>query len=626
GGGYRFRPVWSPDSKRIAFFDQSMTTYVVDIESGAVDKVDSDPWAEQPELAWSADSSWLAYTRMGDERVGAIWRYDVATRARTRITSNAYHASTPAFDRGGKSLFFLSYRNFNNSVYDWLAQRLVHRATGVLMAVPIRATTSAEEVERNAMRFATTTGAFTAIAATANGDVIYGLTETNGARSVRRYNVAANKEETLDNTTGDFDLAADGRHLLIEREGKLLVRDLTGGDAESELRAEPMKVTIDLRAEWRELFTDAWRIVRDFFYAPKTEKTFDWNDVRARYSALLDAMSSRNDLNWILAEMLGEVGTGHAYMGAPGDIVREQNEPIGMLGADFTIENGAVRISRIYEGAPWDDTARSPLRGIHEGEFLFAVNGVALDASRDPRAAFVGLAGKSVTLRVGATRETARDVVVTPLASDNALRHAAWIEMNRAAIDKISDGRVGYVRIPDFGTNGYNEFARQFHTQIEKKALVFDPRWSQGGWIGAAVAEMLARPVLNSAAMRYSAHAWPAIRYGMHQGPKAVVLNHLVVSAGENFSYYFRRLGLGPLVGSRTWGGMTGLNPVPSLIDGGSLNVPNAPFFDDSGWIGEGRGIEPDVVIEDDPARRGPMDLDPQLDAAVRALMSKLKE
>ena len=630
GNGYRYRPVWSPDSRKIAFFDQTSSIYVADVDQGTVEKVDADPFNERPDLAWFADSGALAYTRVEESYVSTIWRYDLATKTRQQLTASAFQSGTPAFDRAGQYFFFISYRNFATPVYDWTTGQVVHRATSVLMAVPLAALEgrfNAHDVERNAVRLATATGAIEGLATTSDGAVIFGFTATSGESSVRRYDVKEKKEQTIDAATNDFEVAADGRHILLVRNGRYFVRDLAAaGAAETEFVLPEMKVTIDLRAEWREMYRDAWRIVRDYFYAPKTTGAFDWDEAGRRYAPLVERVDTRHDLNWVLAQMLGEVGVGHAYMGAAGDVGPSQpSHSIGMLGADFVLENGFYRITRIHEGAPWADAARSPLRGVSAGEFLFAVNGTPLDTTKDPRAAFDGLAGKSVSLRVGSTPANARDVTVIPITSETDLRTAAWVERNRAWVDETSGGRVGYLRVSDFGMSGFNSFMAQFGGQLTRDALIVDPRWSPGGWTGGLLAETLSRPELNFMTYRYATTAWPANRLGVHQGPKALLINHLTVSAGENFAYYFRKLKLGPLVGSRTWGGLTGINPVPPLIDGGSLNVPAAPFFDRGEWLIEGHGIVPDVAVEDDPGSRTEMGIDPQLRAAVREMMKAIE-
>jgi Tricorn protease C1 domain/Peptidase family S41/Tricorn protease PDZ domain/WD40-like Beta Propeller Repeat len=536
--GFRYRPAWSPDGKRIAFTDHTAGIFVMDVgEAGlpAVQQVDQDPWGEQPEVAWSPDSTSLVYTRAAPNRLGVLMRYDLATGAKQQLTSSDYNSATPFFE--GEWLHYDSWRNFATPHFDWISHRVTHRDMRVRMRMPLAKLSEdyAEQVEQPV------------------------------------------EEPKKEEETG------------------------------------PLHVTVDLRAEWRQLFLDAWRLYRDFYYAPKVNGTAEWDDVRRRYALMLEQAATREDVNWILSEMIGESSTGHAYLGNQGDVgPRPAEEPIGMLGVDYELVAGKYRFARVYPGVSHE---------LREGDFLFAVNGVPVDTGKDPRAAFAGLAKKEVTIRVGADAATAREVKVTPVASEGELRYQAWVSRNRNYAAEASGGRVGYLHVPDFNTGGLVEASRQFYGQIDRDALVVDARWAPGGWAGAALAELLGRKPLNYAASRYYANVWPAQRYGAHFGPKALLVNHLVVSAGENFAFYFRKLGLGPLVGARTWGGLTGLNPVPALIDGGVVNVPNAPFFDESGWLIEGHGLEPDVAIEDDPAARDEFTPDPQLVAAVKKVL-----
>ncbi|MFL6247615.1 MAG: PDZ domain-containing protein [Thermoanaerobaculia bacterium] len=614
--GFRYRPIWSRDGHRIAFTDQRGAIFIVDVAARVIREIDVDPWAELPELAWSADSSWLAYTRTGANRLSALWRYDVASGERRQLTADAFYAGTPAFDPAGTHLFFISYRNFSTVSTEWLSQRFVHRQHGVIMAVPLAGTNfTIEDIERRSFRLPVTPGAITSLGTTNTGDVVFGHTDANGASTLRIYRLGTKHEDVLSATGGE--LTIDGRQIVIEREGKSFVRDLTS-EAEVPLVTTGMNVQVDLRAEWRQIFQDAWRSYRDFFFAPK-RGAIDWDALRLRYLPLLEHCVTREEVNLVLADFIGESSVGHAYIANSGDVPRATAPGTGMLGADFELDRGAYRIAHIVQGAPWDDTARSPLAGVREGEYLLAVNGKPLDIAADPRAAFAGLAEKQVTITVGPNPTidaNAREVTVTTLASENTLRYRQWVEANRAYVDAKSNGRIGYVHIPEFTNSALGDFARQFSGQIAKEALIVDARWSLGGSTGHMLAESLARTHLNSAAIRESTNAWPVPRWGAHFGAKALLVNHITVSAGENFSYYFRKLALGPIIGARTWGGLTGLNPVPPLIDGGAVNVPNAPFFDESGWLLEGHGLEPDVPIARDPAR----ETDAQLDAAIAAL------
>ena len=603
--GFRYRPVWSPDGKRLAFAEQTGAIVIYDVAARRATQADRElrtAGIEPTELAWSADSSWLAYTMTGANRLTTIWRYDVATGARQPLTSELFNASTPVFDAAGEHLFFISYRNFGNLVSDWMQGRLTHRSLTTLMAVPLRGTAlDAASIERAAKRLPATAGSIAALSVTAEGNPTYGLIDLGGKQSVRTFDLRARTETVVAEGTIAFP------------------------SAQPNVDTSAMRTRVDLRAEWRQIFDDVWREYRDFFFAPKVPLP-DWPLVKRRYGALLERCRMREEVNLVLAEMIGESSVAHAYLGNRGDVAPQQRSDAAALGADLVVETagrGAFRIAHIVRTAPWDDELRSPLRDVAEGEYLLAVNGKPLDPAQDPRAALVELAGKEVRITVGpnpAIDGAARAITITPLASENDLRQRAWVESNRRLVDEASGGRIGYVHIPAFNQSGFSELARQYYGQIAKEALLIDARWSQGGSTGAIVAELLARRPLNYYATRHSSEPLDAPTYGAHFGPKALLVNHITISAGENFAFYFRKLALGPLVGSRTWGGFTGISPVPALIDGGSVNVPNAPFFDETGWMPEGQGLEPDIAVTRDPAAAS----DAQLQAAVHALMATL--
>jgi tricorn protease len=624
-GGFRTRPVWTADSRRLAFSDQAGAIRVFDVAAGSSTQADVEPWADPTELAWSADGTWLAYTRTGSNRLTSIWRHEVATGRCRQLTADAYNGSTPVFDPGGRRMFFLSYRNFANPVSDWLQQRIVHRATGVLMAVSLQdAAFDVEGFEGRAVRLPASTGSIMALGATHDGNPIYGLVNGDGAPSIRLYDIAGSRERTLLEGTSDFELSRDGRRLIVVLDGKTMVRGLDGSN-ETTVRTEGMTAEIDLHAEWRQIFNDTWRLYRDYHHAPKVPLS-DWGGVKQRYASMLARCVTREEVNLVLAAMIGESSTGHAYIGRPGDVASPPAGPTtGMLGADLALEDGAFRITRLHAPAAWDDTVRSPLSGTREGEYLLAADGVPFAPDRDPRQALYGKAGKEVRLTIGSHPRAvadSREITATPLATERELRRRSWVERNRQRAGAESGGRVGYVHIPDFAVSGMNDFARQYYGQVDKDALIIDARWSTGGWIGAMLAELLARRPLNQAAGRYTSEMWPAQRWGAHFGPKALIVNHITVSAGENFAFCFRKHGLGPIIGSRTWGGFTGLNPVPALIDGGSVNVPNAPFHENGVWVIEGEGLVPDKVVDWDPAQQE----DPQLGEAIRQMLEAIRE
>ena len=331
----------------------------------------------------------------------------------------------------------------------------------------------------------------------------------------------------------------------------------------------------------------------------------------------------------MIREMISELNVGHAYYrSGPGE--PEPRVSVGLLGVDFALENGAYRITKIYEGAPWDVDARNPLRtpgiDVPEGSYLLAVNGVPVDVKRDPWAAFLDLSGRTVTLTVSdepALNDQARDVVVKLLRSESDLRYRAWIEANRAYVDKKSGGKVAYVYVPDTGVNGQTNLVRQYFGQIHKAALIVDERWNGGGQLPNRFIEMMNRPVTNYWARRDGKDG--TTPGDAHHGPKCMLINGLAGSGGDMFPWLFRHHELGKLIGTRTWGGLVGLSGNPRLIDGSSVSVPTFGFYEKDGtWGVEGHGVDPDIEVLDDPAlmvNGG----DPQLDVAIELMLKEIE-
>ncbi|HEV7373153.1 MAG TPA: S41 family peptidase [Pyrinomonadaceae bacterium] len=661
GRGFRYAPQWSPDSGKIAFTDVAGGIFLTTLATREAKRIDTDAWSQQSQLAWSHDSTWLAYTKLGDNRLSSIWLYNTASGERRQVSGGIFNDGSPAFDHRGDYLFFVSNRNLTSPALDPLNRTFAYTDTSAIVAVPLRDEVASpllpqhervtggrdaresnssppkplaielESLGRRAVVLPTRRANIFNLGVTADGNLIYAETITGGESSIRIFDPSSEKAEervVLEGAT-DFQLAASGRKALVRKMGALLVIDAAPGQkTPAQVSTAGMSVTVDPRAEWRQIFDDTWRLFRDFFYAPNMHGV-NWSLLRERYGRLLDHAVTRDDVNYVISEMIAELNTGHAWISNPGDVLRQSGGPSAMLGADFRVENNAYRINKLYEGASWDDAARNPLAraGVKEGDYLLAVNGAPLDIGKDPLAALQKTANTPVKLTVGVKPvmdASARVIVVKPLANDSDLRYRAWVEHNRALVEQRTNGQVGYLRISDFTFNGLSEFVRQFQGQINKKALIIDPRWSQGGSVGDILVRMLAQPPLNYYGVRDSVNNWP-VPARAHQGPKCVLINHLVVSAGENFSYYFRKLGLGKLIGTRTWGGLVGLNGNPALIDGGYVNIPNAPFFSNDGeWLIENQGIEPDVEVLDDPSLMADGH-DPQLEAAIRLMLEEIR-
>ncbi|TVQ61674.1 MAG: peptidase S41 [Phycisphaerales bacterium] len=439
-------------------------------------------------------------------------------------------------------------------------------------------------------------------------------------------------EQVIDNA-GSYAMTADGKKLMVALGGnRYAVIDAAKGQrADTVVRASNMEVQINPREEWAQLVRDAWRRHRDFFYVENMHNV-DWDGVYDTYSAMLQDATSREDVSFIIAEMISELNVGHAYYWG-GDVEPEPARNVGLLGADFELHDGAYRIVRIYEGAAWDVDARGPLSqpgvNVREGDYLLAVDGVEIDTSKDVYAAFLGLAGRPVALtfsdrpELDADGTNERRVVVEPMRSEASLRYRAWVEDNRRLVEEATDGRVGYVHVPDTGINGQNELFRQFFGQTQTEALVVDERWNGGGQLPNRFIELLNRPRTNYFARR-DGKDWP-VPADSHQGPKAMLINGLAGSGGDMFPYLFRFHNLGKLIGTRTWGGLVGITGMPPLIDGGYTAVPTFGFYETDGtWGVEGYGVAPDIEVVDHPTALAKGE-DPQLQAAIEHLLEELE-
>jgi tricorn protease len=529
-------------------------------------------------------------------------------------------------------------------------------------------------IESRAMILPVASGRFGGLGVNDKNQLIFARMATTGGpeAGIKLFDLADEKKEekTVAGGASNFQLTADGKKLLVLRGRSATIHDASSGAAGKNVVTTGMTVTVQPREEWNQIFTDSWRIFRDYFYDPNMHGV-DWAGMRDRYGKMIADCSSRDDVSFVITEMISELNVGHAYYNG-GDIPSGPSVTVGMLGCDFELApaNGdapaAYRITRIYQGAPWDADARGPLSQpgctIKEGDYLLAVNGVPLDTTQSPWAAFQGLANRVVTLTVndrptlapdpedkevkkeeGAKaaekkadkkdkdaekpkRKTTglRHVVVQTLGSEDDLRYRAWIESKRQYVEELTGGRVGYVYVPDTGVNGQNNLFRQFYGQTGKQAIIIDERWNGGGQIPTRFIELLNRPVTNYWARRDGKDwKWPP---DSHTGPKCMLINGLAGSGGDAFPSYFKQAGLGKLIGMRTWGGLIGIQGYPPLVDGAGVSVPSFAFYrTDGNWGIEGHGVDPDLEVVDDPAKMVDGG-DPQLDAAIQHMLEEIEK
>ncbi|MFB0564377.1 MAG: PDZ domain-containing protein [Candidatus Aminicenantaceae bacterium] len=693
GTAYRFGPVWSPDSKKIAFIDKTSSLFVLNVDEGKPKYVDKDKVTYIRDYTWSSDSRWLAYTNHIENSQGVIMIYDTSQDKKHQVTSGYYNDFRPVFDPEGKYLFFYSNRTFR-PVYSDLDSTWVYPNATNIYVVTLRkdiespiaprsdeekveeekkeekgAEEKAEEkkeekkepakktekkgdeedkpkpvkidfegIEERVEKLPVNVGNVGPLNAV-KGKVVYVRYPATGAAkpgvpsgTLAFYDLKDREEKVVISGIDTYDLSADGKKVLYKSKTTWGIIDLAPKKkvGDGKIATNMMKAWINPREEWKQLFNEAWRIERDFFYAPNMHG-IDWKAIKKRYAAMLAHVVDREDLNYVIGEMIAELNSSHSYVGG-GDIERGKRISVGLLGCDFKLdrEKNTFRITKIYQGAPWDAEARSPLRRpgikVNEGEYLLAVNGQPLDTSKDVWASFQGLAGEVVILTVNSTSSMtgSRDVIVKPLSSDYRLRNLAWIESNRKKVAKLTNGRVGYIYVPDTSITGQNELIRQFIPQHRLDGLIIDERFNSGGQFSDRFIEMMNRPLYAYAARRE--HRDLTIPYLSHIGPKVMIINEWAGSGGDAFPYCFRKAGLGPIVGKRTWGGLIGISGNPMLIDGGFITAPNLAIWHPDGyWDVEGYGVDPDIEVENTPHEMA-AGKDPQLEKAIDVVLDLLKK
>jgi tricorn protease len=459
--------------------------------------------------------------------------------------------------------------------------------------------------------------------------------------TVHRYDLKARKSDVVISGVSSFEITRNGEKTLYRQGDRWFITALkpmpapgapaapppSGPPATGALTTDTIEVRVDPRAEWRQMYREAWRVEREFFYDPHFHG-LDLAVAEKKYEPFLQGVASRSDLNYLFAEMLGEITVSHLGVGG-GRMPEVRRVGTGLLGADFAIENGRYRFVRVYNGENWNPQLRAPLTqpgvNVVAGEYLLAVNGRPVSGSDSVFSLFEGTVGRSVVLRVGPkpTTEGSREVTVVPVGSEQALRNYAWIEDNRRYVDKMTGGRVAYVYMPDTAGGGFTSFNRYFYAQVGKEAAIIDERFNGGGNLATDIVEQLKRSLMSMVATRDGENE--AQPQGAIFGPKVMLINEMAGSGGDAFPFYFRKAGVGPLIGKRTWGGLVGRAMGVPLMDGGFVGAPSSAVWDPatSQWIAENTGIAPDIEVEQDPelVRQGK---DPQLDKAIEVVMAAL--
>ena len=656
---YKYAISWSPDSKKILWTDKRLRIQYVEVATKKITTVAQAKVWEVHDAVWSPDSRWIAFSQDELNGMDKVYLYSLEQNKSYEVTDDSYSSHAPAFSGDGKYLFFVSNRDFNPiySATEWNhAYRDMSRIYFVTLAKetpsPFKPrsdetgeTPKAEEPPKKDVPIKLDTDGIKdrllalpgqpanySNLASVGSSLYYIRTGSKDAKpAFQLYDLATRKETAL-GSVGGYEISADNKKMLVVQDGKYGIIDLPKsavsiGDA---LDLSGMEMQLDRAAEWKQIYHECWRQMRDFFFDEKMHGV-DWPVMKAKYEPLLAHVNHRADLTYVIGEMIGELNVGHAYVGG-GDMPRPQRITTGLLGAKLTRDKttGYYKIEKILKGASWEPKLRSPLAepgvDVKEGEYIIAVDGKPVNEMTSLYAATVNKAGKQVTLRInGEAKATgARDIVVTPIADEAALYYYNWVQENAKKVHDATGGRVGYLHVPDMLANGLNEFSRQFYPQVTKKALLLDVRGNGGGNVSPMLIERLRREaVMIGIARNGPPHTDPQ---AMIWGPMACIMNEFSASDGDLFPYRFKQYKLGPLVGKRSWGGVVGIRGSLPLLDGGYLNRPEFSRYDLEGkkWIIEGHGVDPDIVVDNDPAKEYAGE-DEQLNRAIKVILEELK-
>jgi len=672
-------PEWSPDGKQILLEDNHRNLWTIEVGSGKSTKIDTDSYPDpmrQFDATWSPDSRWVAYSKNLPSRLRAIFVYSLADQKAYQLTDGLADSISPAFDLNGKYLYFLASTNFGPST-GWLEMssldRPVRRAIylAVLSATepspllpetgdepppkpatpptppptpppapaPVNVRIDVNGINQRIITVNVPAGEYANLSAGAAGSFYYTEPVPGGGPTMlrlQRYTVRERTAAPLLEGVRAYALSGDKK--------KLLYQASAGGGAnwgvvsterpgvkvgDGPINVAGLEMRVDPRAEWKQIFRETWRIQRDYFYDAKMHGA-NWQAIYDKYLPLVDHVGHRADLGYLIATVGGELTVGHSYLLGAGDVPAEDPVSVGMLGADYEIDQGHYRIKRIYTGENWNPELRAPLSApgvqVSAGDYIVEVNGRILTSSTNIYSLFEGTANRQTLIRVNKTpdREGSRLITVIPVPSEDGLRTRAWVEDNRRKVDKLSGGRLAYVWLPNTATPGYVSFTRYFYSQQDKEGAVIDERYNQGGMVADYIVNELDRKLMGYFALRDGEPSTSPIA-GLY-GPKVMLINESAGSGGDALPFMFRQRKLGPLVGTRTWGGLVGTLGFPPTIDGGGITAPNLAFYNLKGeWDVENIGVAPDIEVEYSAAEvlKGN---DPQLERAVQEALKLLQQ
>jgi tricorn protease len=670
GPPYKYALYWSPDSKKILWADKKMRLFYVDVESKAVKRVaEAEAW-EIRQYTWSPDSKWIAYARPEMRTMQKVLLYSLEQDKSIAVTDGWYDSYAPAFSSDGKYLFFVSERDFDPvySASEW-NHAYVDMARIYFVTLDkntpspfkpksdevnsgdddkkpkdkkdtkdtkpkkkeVQLRVDADGLQERILRLPVQPASYRALASA--GDLVYYIREgrKDAKPQLLMYDLKEKKETELGQVDG-YELSADLQKMLVKQDSSYAIIDLPKSSLslKDKLNLSGMQVQLDRHEEWKQIFRESWRQMRDYFFDPNLGGV-DWPAVRKRYEPLIEHVHHRADLTYVIGDMIGELNAGHTYVGG-GDLPKPRRIQTGLLGAQLVQDDKTryYKITRILKGSNWDPHLRSPLAevglNIQMGDYILAVDGQPTNEMVNIYEALVNTPGKQVKLKVNGQPmdKGSREVTVVPIDDEHPLYYYNWVQGNIKKVNDATKDQVGYIHVPDMGKTGLNEFAKHFYPQLRKKALIIDVRGNGGGNVSPMLIERLRREI---AMINISRDTRPQPNpYGMLYGPKVCLINEFSASDGDLFPYRFRKHKLGKLIGKRTWGGVIGIRGTLPFLDGGFLNKPEFASYDVEGkkWIIEGHGVDPDIVVDNDPAQEY-AGVDQQLNRAIEVILEELR-
>jgi tricorn protease len=676
GTGFYELPVWSPDNQKILFRDNSLTLYWLDLKSGDINKIASEiiyGVGNTITGSWSPDSKWIVYTTRTKAFIQTVYVYSLEQNKSFAITDGMSEVSEPEFDKSGKYIYFITSTDAG-PVKQWFDMSNADmRLTNNIYVVTLRkdipnplakesdeekiiekkepaqkeddkgakkeeadkskkdviVTIDFENIGSRILALPIPSSVYSDITPVNEGEIYY-IQTINNERKLKKYDLKKRKEEPVVDNLNFYIVTSDKSKILYSSGNSYFLTTLAGKveTGKGRLNIEQTDIFIEPQKEWKQIFNEAWRINKDYFYDPNMHGV-DWKEMKEKYSQFLDYLTCRQDLNRVVQWMCSELSVGHHRVGGGDFFFETKNVPVGLLGADYSVENGRYRFVKIFGGLNWNPSLRAPLSepgvDVKEGDYLIAVNGKEVVPPANLFGFFENTSGKIVELKVGPNPDGtgSKTVSVVPIANEFALRNRDWVEGNIKKVHEATDGKVAYVWVPNTSVQGHEYFKRYFFPQAGKDAIIVDERFNGGGAIADYYIDILKRQYICHWAMRYGEDfSTPG---GSILGPKVLITDETAGSGGDLFPWMWRKFGIGPIVGKRTWGGLVGVLGFPVLMDGGFVTAPNLAIWTDEGWIVENEGVPADIEVDQVPSEviNGK---DPQLEKAIKVALDELKK